>query len=175
MFYFIYNLLFYTSIRSGELLALNKRDFNYINKTIQINKTFIILNGAKSIREPKTENSKRLITAPDFLFDMLDKYIKSLYAYKSNDRLFDIDKSQLKKRLDTAAKNTSQTPIRVHDLRHSHASYLIHLGIDPLSIKERLGHKSIETTLNIYSHLYPNRQVEIAALLNKPKLSSTGK
>lgn len=171
MYYFIYNLLFYTGMRSGELLALNKTDFNYKDKTIRINKTYIVINKTKTIREPKTENAKRLITAPDFIFDMLDKYLKSLYSYKSTERLFDADRSMLKKRLDTATKNTHQKHIRVHDLRHSHASYLIHLGIDPLSIKERLGHKSIETTLNIYSHLYPNRQAEIATLLNKPKLS----
>ncbi len=58
--------------------------------------------------------------------------------------------------------------IRVHDLRHSHASLLIEMGFSPLLIAERLGHENIETTLNTYSHLYPNKQSELAeALQNK--------
>ena len=48
--------------------------------------------------------------------------------------------------------------IRIHDLRHSHASLLIELGFTPKEIAERLGHENIETTLNTYSHLYPNKQ-----------------
>ena len=52
--------------------------------------------------------------------------------------------------------------IRVHDLRHSHASFLIEKGFSPLLIAERLGHENIQTTLQIYSHLYPNKQFEVA-------------
>ena len=55
--------------------------------------------------------------------------------------------------------------IRLHDLRHSHASLLIELGFPPLLIAERLGHEKIETTLNIYGHLYPDKQLEIAQSL----------
>ena len=55
--------------------------------------------------------------------------------------------------------------IRIHDLRHSHASLLIELGYSPLLIAERLGHENIETTLQTYSHLYPNKQGELATQL----------
>ncbi|EPS56788.1 hypothetical protein CLQ_01436, partial [Clostridium botulinum Af84] len=51
--------------------------------------------------------------------------------------------------------------IRLHDLRHSHASLLIELGFTPLLISQRLGHENVETTLNIYSHLYPNKDMII--------------
>ncbi len=51
--------------------------------------------------------------------------------------------------------------IRVHDIRHSHASLLIELGFSPLLIAERLGHEKVDTTLNTYSHLYPNKQAEL--------------
>ena len=57
--------------------------------------------------------------------------------------------------------------IRIHDFRHSHVSLLIKMGIDPLYIKERLGHKDVTTTLNIYAHLLPSRQREIVNLLEK--------
>ena len=48
--------------------------------------------------------------------------------------------------------------IRVHDIRHSHVAYLIYQGVEPLIIKERLGHKDIQMTLNTYGHLYPSQQ-----------------
>ena len=57
--------------------------------------------------------------------------------------------------------------IRVHDFRHSHASLLIELGFSPLLISERLGHEKIETTLQIYSHLYPSKSEAVAQKLNE--------
>ena len=60
---------------------------------------------------------------------------------------------------------------RLDFFRHSHASMLIEEGFSALLISERLGHESIETTLQTYSHLYPNKQIEVANRLdqmNKP-------
>ena len=59
--------------------------------------------------------------------------------------------------------------IRIHDLRHSHVAYLIHQGVPPLVIKERLGHKDIGITLNTYGHLYPNEQKKLAEMLNEQR------
>ena len=56
--------------------------------------------------------------------------------------------------------------VRLHDLRHSHASLLIEMGFSPLVIADRLGHEKITTTLQIYSHLYPNKQAEVAEKLD---------
>lgn len=55
--------------------------------------------------------------------------------------------------------------IRAHDLRHSHASMLIDKGYNILLISERLGHENVETTLNTYGHLYPNKHKELADYL----------
>ena len=73
----------------------------------------------------------------------------------------DID---LEKRIISISKSYQRgvKRIRLHDLRHSHASLLVELGFQPLAIAERLGHEKIETTLNTYSHLYPNKQAELA-------------
>lgn len=56
--------------------------------------------------------------------------------------------------------------IRVHNLRHSYVAYLINQGVEPLLIKERVGHKDIKITLNTYGHLYPNQQKAVAAMLD---------
>ena len=55
--------------------------------------------------------------------------------------------------------------IRIHDIRHSHASLLVEMGFSPLLIAERLGHERVQTTMETYSHLYPNKQTEVA---NRP-------
>lgn len=56
--------------------------------------------------------------------------------------------------------------IRVHDLRHSHIAFLIEKGLQPLVIAQRVGHDSVNTTMNIYGHLYPNNQKQVADMLN---------
>ena len=55
--------------------------------------------------------------------------------------------------------------IKIHALRHSHASLLISMGENPLIIKDRLGHEKIQTTLGTYGHLYPNSNFEVAKKL----------
>lgn len=56
--------------------------------------------------------------------------------------------------------------IRVHDIRHSHASLLVEMGFSPLLIAEHLGHERVQTTMETYSHLYPNKQVEVVSLFD---------
>ena len=70
-------------------------------------------------------------------------------------------------RLEKGAEAAGLPQIRVHDLRHSHASLLIPLGFSPLVIQERLGHENVETTLNTYSHLYPSQQGELVMKLQE--------
>ena len=62
-------------------------------------------------------------------------------------------------------------PIRVHDLRHSHASLLIEMGFNILMISERLGHKNVQTTWNTYAHLYPDKGRQIAFGLQEAKVT----
>ena len=57
--------------------------------------------------------------------------------------------------------------IRVQDLRHSHASLLLEMGFDILEVSERLGHESVQTTWDTYSHLYPGKDIKLANDLNK--------
>ena len=63
-------------------------------------------------------------------------------------------------------RDGSLKKIRIHDFRHSHASLLINQGEDYLVVKERLGHASITTTIDTYSHLYPSKQQKIADKLD---------
>ena len=75
-------------------------------------------------------------------------------------------------KLKQVVQKTGVKKIRVHDIRHSHAAFLINKGVQPLMIKERFGHTDIRITLNTYGHLYPNQQRRIADLLDNEQEKS---
>lgn len=162
-----FKILFWTGIRSGELLALTLNDFDFKAQTISVNKNYARHGGEDLILTPKTPKSKRTITIPLFLCEVVQEYASKLYDYKPNERLFQVTKYYLRHEMERGVKNTGVKRIRIHDLRHSHASLLIELGFSPLLISERLGHENIETTLNTYSHLYPNKHSEVAEKLQE--------
>ena len=164
-FYEAFMVLFYTGIRVGELLALTVSDLDFKAKTISITKNYARVDGKDLILSPKTPKSKRIVNIPDFLCSMLQDYIQKLYAPDLR-LFFTLNKYSLNKRLKKTAAAAGVKAIRVHDLRHSHASLLIELGFSPLLISQRLGHEKVETTLQTYSHLYPNKADEVASRLN---------
>ncbi|MBQ8804159.1 MAG: site-specific integrase [Tyzzerella sp.] len=160
--YAAFNILYYTGIRVGELLALTWKDIDLDNNTISINKSYQRIKGEDVITKPKTPKSTRAIVIFDYLSDIIRDYKSKIYKPHVNDRVFEHTKHYFTHELKRICQKAEVKKIRVHDLRHSHASLLIELGFSPLLIAERLGHENIETTLNTYSHLYPNKQVELA-------------
>ena len=163
-----FEILFWTGIRSGELLALTPKDI-LPDKKINITESYARIKQEDIITEPKTPKSIRVIPIPDFLYDNIQDYIHSLYEIEQDERIFYFTKSFLRKEIQRCCKMSGVKEIRVHDLRHSHASLLIELGYDILLISERLGHENVETTWNTYGHLYPNKQEKLASDLDKLK------
>ena len=166
MHYLMFELLFWTGMREGELLALTKNDIDVGQMTLRINKTYFRLHGEDVITTPKTDSSIRTIDLPKFLVDEVQEYWSKLYKHPSDARLFPVVAEALQHIMARHIKKAEIKKIRVHDLRHSHCAYLINQGVQPLIIKERLGHKDIKVTLNTYGHLYPSEQKRVANLLN---------
>ena len=164
--YMAFMTLYWTGMRMGELLALNPKDVDLEKRTISITKSYQRLGKKDVITPPKTPKSKRVITIPEFLAADIKDYMDSLYDLQENDRLFPITKYYLEHEMQRGIKESGVKRIRVHDLRHSHASMLIELGFSPLEIANRLGHEKVETTLNTYAHLYPNKQTKLAERLD---------
>ena len=164
--YMAFMTLYWTGMRMGELLALNPKDIDLEKRTISITKSYQRLGKKDVITPPKTPKSKRVITIPEFLAADIKDYMDSLYDLQENDRLFPITKYYLEHEMQRRIKESGVKRIRVHDLRHSHASMLIELGFSPLEIANRLGHEKVETTLNTYAHLYPNKQTKLAERLD---------
>jgi len=132
-----FDILFYTGMRSGELLALTPADI-LPEKRINIYKNYAKVNGVEMFLEPKTPKSKRCIAIPDFLYDEIHDYVSKLYECDKDERLFYFTKSALDKEIKRKAAESGLPSIRVHDLRHSHASLLIEMKFDILEISERL-------------------------------------
>ena len=164
--YMAFMTLYWTGMRMGELLALNPKDVDLKKRTISITKSYQRLGKKDVITPPKTPKSKRVITIPEFLAADIKDYMDSLYDLQEDDRLFPITKYYLEHEMQRGIKESGVKRIRVHDLRHSHASMLIELGFSPLEIANRLGHEKVETTLNTYAHLYPNKQTKLAERLD---------
>ena len=162
-----FQLLYWTGMRVGELLALTLNDIDLENKTVSITKSYQHLAGKDLITEPKTQKSNRTIMIPGFVCEEIKAYSSRRYDLKADERLLPCSKSLFRYWLEVGSKKANVKKIRIHDFRHSHASLLIELGFSPLLIAERLGHENIERTLNTYSHLYPNKQAELIETLEK--------
>ncbi len=166
--YMAFKVLYWTGCRIGELLALTLADFDPEMKMLRIDKSYQRIKGKDVITEPKTEKGKRMITLPDFLVEEMKDYINRLYGIMDTDRLFMVTKSYLEHEMVRGVGLSGVKKIRLHDLRHSHASLLISkLGAQPNLVAERLGHEKIQTTLNTYSHLYPDQSRELAEQLDR--------
>ena len=152
----LFRLMIYTGIRRGETLALTWQDIDFKNNTLNINKTLGIGKNKKVIvSTPKTESSEAIIDLDPGTTLILKEYklqSKSdiVFPNKKGDyrRLSDIS-DKLKKSL----KELGLKEIRVHDLRHTHATLLFASGASMKYVQKRLRHTKIETTLNIYTHV----------------------
>lgn len=168
-YYALFEILFWTGMREGEVLALTQKDVDFDNNQIHITKTYYRTNKMDVITAPKTEQSVRTIDIPEFLKNEIRDYVNRLYKYPDDERIFPVVAEAVQHKMKNHIEKAGVKKIRVHDLRHSHVAYLIHQGVEPLMIKERLGHKDIKITLNTYGHLYPNEQKKLAEMLNTKK------
>ena len=166
MYRIIFLMLFWLGCRVGELLALTSEDIDFEKGTVSISKTYFRRNKTDYITAPKTESSNRKITIPQFLQDEIKQFLDRQYELMPEERIFPITDRAIQKKMKQKTEQAKLKPIRVHDLRHSHIALLIEKGMQPLVIAQRVGHDSVNTTMNIYGHLYPNKQKQVADLLN---------
>ena len=163
--YYAFQMLYWTGIREGELLALTPADFDFEKGTVKISKTYQRLKGQDVITSPKTKKSNRTVQMPDLLCTEMQEFFGMQYGLKKKDRVFTVTKSYLHHEMDRGAKEAGVKRIRIHDLRHSHISLLIDMGFSAVAIADRVGHESIEITYR-YAHLFPSKQKEMAVKLD---------
>lgn len=161
-----FQIMFWTGMRVGELLALKVNDIDVEQRLITIDETYTRLKKEDIISSPKTENSIRVITIHQELADEIDEYIKCLYKPKPDSRLFpEKTKRFFEHEMERGIKAAGLKRITVHCMRHSHASMLVNMGFNPVEISRRLGHKKVTTTIETYCHESREAQEKIAERL----------
>ena len=166
--YYGFLVFFWTGIRLGELLALTVGDFDLDRHTMRISKSCQLIDGKRVVTPPKTEKSNRIVTLPENLVNELREYFSCLYGLRDEDLAFPVTKSYFEREMKRGADLAGIEKIRIHDLRHSHASLLISkMNVPVVAVSRRLGHENVKVTLDTYSHLYPDQMDTIATQLNR--------
>ncbi len=168
--YQAFEVLYYTGLRVGELLALTPASIDLERALILVRGTYQRIDGEDAVTSPKTRHSVRDVLMPDFLRDELEDYLATRPDLKEGDRIFSFTAHRLRHEMRRGAEAAGVKAIRIHDLRHSHAALLIDLGFTSQAIADRLGHSSTEVT-ETYSHLFPSTQRSVAAALNEVGVS----
>lgn len=165
-------LLFMTGMRLGEATALQWADIDFETGVLNINKTLYYKNRDHwSFVEPKTKSSIRQIVVDATTLKYLKEWQLRQQALVHTNFIISYNGYPAQKYVSGhIIQRHSQAAgvhrIRTHALRHSHAALLISMGVNPLDIRDRLGHKDIQTTLGTYGHLYPNSNFVVAKKLD---------
>lgn len=168
--------LFYSGCRVGEVLALSDHDvikgngYYYFNINKGITRKTARTEDKYLVTAPKTNTSNRKIQLPAVMTQQIDNY----FEFKKQNGLAPnfffggnnpIPQRTYQRYFDRYTTMAGLKHIRIHDLRHSHASMLIHLNVPITVVSKRLGHSSVKMTLERYSHCYSEGEnVAISAL-----------
>jgi integrase len=180
--YALWHLYAWTGIRRGEGAALRVRDIDLDAGTVTISRAITVASYQTHVSTPKSGKTRLLDLDPDtvaivraHLRRMNEESLQRGAGRLSDDDLLfvgedgsPIHPERISKMFDAHLRRINRTRerhaklpvIRLHDLRHTHASHLIAAGVNVKVIQERLGHASITVTLDVYGHLFPRSQRE---------------
>lgn len=167
--------------RRGELCALRWGDIDFNTNTMKIERSLKVVRGIVDEATAKTETSKREIILSNSTIDLLKEYKKWQENYikwlgkkwKNNDRIFaskyreHMNPSTCDHIMRKIVKKYNLDPICFHELRHTSASILIHKGINPKAVSQRLGHADTSITMEIYSHTFDITKKESAIVFDE--------
>jgi len=173
-YYALFYMDLFTGMRRSEILALRWRDLDLLLCQASITRTLHQLHNREIIiGQPKTARGRRLIALSPSTVSVLGehqveqtKLRQSLglpplrdddlvFSHPDGKPLLPDSVSQAWRRL---AHQAGLSGIRLHDARHTHASFMLKAGTHPKIVQERLGHASIQVTLDTYSHVAPGLQ-----------------
>ena len=172
-YYALFYTALFTGMRRSELLALRWQDVDFIYSQIYVNRSLHQLkDGSYIFTQPKSSRSRRTIAlSPSAILTLKEHHDRAAVdrvalgvPLTDNDLVFGtIDgkpsrPNTITTAWATAAKHAGVRVIRLHDARHTHASLMLKQGIQPKIVQERLGHASIQMTLDTYSHVAPGLQ-----------------
>lgn len=174
-FFPLVHLMGYTGLRQGEALALKWSDIDFENKKITVNKTAVRIEGKQSLQTPKTKNSKRVISIDPTTLSILKNWKKDqIKIYFKNGKHFEGDENfiftnqrgewvhihNFIRYFKRFIADHKLKPITPHGLRHTHASLLFSAGVEPKNISDRLGHSTVQITLDLYTHITEEQRTD---------------
>jgi len=180
-YYPLFYLVLFTGLRRSEVLALRWQDVDFFYCQIYVSRSMHHLKTGEIIfRRPKSAKGSRTIALSPSTLEIL----RILREKRENEAIM-LGKSVVDEDLvfchpngspllpgtishawDKAVRRAGLRVIRLHDARHTHASYMLKQGIHPKVVQERLGHSSIQVTLDTYSHVAPGIQEKAAERLD---------
>lgn len=169
----IFRVLAFAGLRKGELIALNWSDVDFEQKTLSIKRNMTYLNGKQQLSEVKTKKSIRTISVDVGTLSILKKWkytqaqellqlginplqktqpvFNRFSNYAFNEALYMLYPDTIIKKV--LKLNPILHKISVHGFRHTHASILIESGANMKEIQERLGHSTVQITMDVYGHM----------------------
>ncbi|MFC1968228.1 tyrosine-type recombinase/integrase [Chloroflexota bacterium] len=172
-YYVYFSTLLYTGLRRGELLALRWCNLDLARSTLTVVETAYKLGSGKYvIKEPKTAHNRRTVALSPTIVGLLRAYradqellrIQIGLGLTANDFVFirhegsPINPNAVTHAFHRVITKAGLKHVRLHDLRHTHATLMLKAGVHPKVVSERLGHANIGITLDIYSHVLPGLQ-----------------
>lgn len=179
-----------TGLRLGEVLGLKWSDIDFKENTLSVQRSVrrvveIQRDGSRSrvLKEvpPKTENSFRSVPIPKTILSKLksykseqnklilsldeDDYQNNNYVFCNNDGTI-MDPKKPNRRLTTILNNSDIDHITFHGLRHTYCTRLFEAGVPPKTVQSLVGHKDIETTMNVYTHVMKETKIEAVDKIN---------
>ena len=171
-----------TGLRRSEILGLHWRDIDFSAGTLSVRRALIKLaSGATELKVPKNGHG-RVVELPA-------ESVNALRAHRERNRetagngnfafchsdVSPLDPDLVSKWFRKDARTAGFEGLRLHDLRHTHASLMLSKGIHLKVVSERLGHSRIGITGDLYSHVLPSAQVEAVRRFESEWRNENGK
>ena len=169
------HLISYTGLREGEAIGLKWSDIDFDNKKITISRTASKLEGGQALQTPKTNRSYRTISVDQNTLIILKSWKKEqMKSYFKQGKHFEgsenfvftnskcewVRISTFFQRFKRFIEKNNLKQISPHGLRHTHASLLFSAGVEPKNISDRLGHSTVQITLDLYTHLTEDQRTD---------------
>jgi integrase len=178
----IFDLIIFTGLRKGEALGLKWKDIDLDRGKIRVVRSLARTNEkGLFLKEVKTQKSKRQVSITSYLINKLKLHKEKqdkLYGGAQNEMVFCSvegtfkDPRNLLRDFNRLIIEAGLPKITIHDLRNLHATQLMIDGVNPKVVQERLGHSRVAITLDLYSHVNEDLQVEAAERFEKNFLTN---
>lgn len=174
----MFRLLALTGMRRGEVVALRWADVDLAGRRVAIRQALTVFKGEEYVDSPKSRRSRRTIDIDAATVALLETHRARQAAALARvgvkvpmgDRVFTNDIGEplrpdsIGQAFGRLVTTSGLRSIRLHDLRHTHASHLLAAGVNPKVVSERLGHSSVSFTMDVYAQVMPGQQAEAAEI-----------